>query len=532
MSKYYVTTPIYYVNDVPHIGHALTTIAADVLARHYRRRGDDVFFLTGTDEHGAKIAEAAAKHGVTPTDYVDQIVQRFKVAWEALEISYDFFVRTSSPHHEAGVADFLEKLYRAGDIYKSKYEGLYCVGCEQFKTEEDLINGLCPAHNVAPIWLSEENYFFRLSHYQDALLKALTDPSDPNHYVVSPPSRLNEVLGKVRLGLRDLSISRASITWGVPLPFDPSQVAYVWVDALLNYLTGIGYPDDMTKFRRYWPANLHLMAKDILWFHAILWPAMLIAGGFRPPHRVFAHGFFTVGGQRMSKTLGNVIAPADMVAKFGADAARYLLVTDFPFGTDGDFNLDSLATRYNAELANDLGNLLNRTVSMVNRYTEGLVPTPGPFLDVDDELVAMSTSMFEQIDRALEALEFVAAADAIRAVVARANRYVEEMAPWKLARADRERLATVLYVLVEAERLVGVALWPFMPSTSDQMLEQLGTSGQLAWTWGQTAPGTRVSGQPRPLFPRTETRPLSPPIETQSLAPRVEAPPISPRIEN
>lgn len=505
MPKYYITTPIYYVNDVPHIGHAYTTIAADVLARYHRRLGDDVFFLTGTDEHGAKIAEAAAKHGVTPKQYVDRIVERFKEAWRALEISNDYFVRTSDPHHEVGVAAFLEQLYTSGDLYKGTYEGLYCVGCEQFKTEEDLVNGLCPAHNVAPIWYSEENYFFRLSRYQDALLRALTDPSDPNHYQVHPASRLNEVLGKIRLGLSDLSISRASLAWGVPLPFDPSQVAYVWIDALLNYMTAIGYPDDLTRLRRYWPANLHLMAKDILWFHAILWPAMLIAGGFRPPLEVFAHGFFTIGGQRMSKTLGNVIAPAELVDTFGADAARYLLVTDFPFGTDGDFNLDSLVTRYNAELANDLGNLINRTVSMVNRYTEGLVPTPGPENEVDAEVKAMATAMFEQIDRAFESLEFVAAGDAIRAVVSRANRYIEEMAPWKLAKADRDRLATVLYQLVETERLVAVATWPFMPETSDKILDQLGVSGQTPRVWGQTAPGTRVSSTPRPLFPRIET---------------------------
>ena len=504
MSKYYITTPIYYVNDVPHIGHAYTTTAADVLARHHRRLGDDVFFLTGTDEHGAKIAEAAAKHGVSPKQYVDTIVERFKEAWRTLDISNDFFVRTSDPHHEAGVATFLEGLYTSGDLYKGTYEGLYCVGCEQFKTEDDLVDGLCPYHNVKPIWYSEENYFFRLSRYQDVILRALTDPTDPNHYQVHPPGRLNEVLGKVRLGLSDLSVSRASLAWGVPLPFDPGQVVYVWVDALLNYATAIGYPDDMGRFRRFWPANLHLMAKDILWFHAILWPAMLIAAGLRPPRAVYAHGFFTIGGQRMSKTLGNVIAPADLVARFGADAARYLLVTDFPFGTDGDFNIDNLITRYNAELANDLGNLINRTVSMVNRYTGGVVPSPGQPTEGDAEVEAMATAMFSQVDRALEELDFVGAADAIRAVVSRANRYVEETSPWRLAKTDRERLATVLYRLVEIERMVGVALWPFMPATSDKILDELGVRDLLSRSWGTTPTGTRVSIQPRPLFPRIE----------------------------
>src|SRR5579883_809858 len=505
MAKYYITTPIYYVNDVPHIGHAYTTVAADVLARHHRRLGDDVLFLTGTDEHGAKIAEAATRHGVTPKAYVDEIVERFKSAWRALEISNDFFIRTSDPRHEAGVAAFLETLYNAGDIYKGVYEGLYCVGCEQFKTEEDLVNGLCPYHNLAPKWYSEENYFFRLSKYQDALLNALTDPSDPNHYLVNPPARLNEVLGKLRLGLTDVSISRASLTWGVPLPFDPNQVVYVWVDALLNYITAIGYPANPAEFHHYWPANLHLMAKDILWFHAILWPAMLLAAGLRPPREIFAHGFFTIGGQRMSKTLGNVIAPSDLVEKFGADAARYLLLTDFPFGTDGDVNLDGFVNRYNAELANDLGNLLNRTVSMVNRYLGSAVPAPGPAEAADQELKAMALAMFEQMDRAFAGLEFVAAADAVRAVVARANRYVEEMAPWKLARTDPARLATVLAYLAETERLIAVALWPFMPTISERMLDQLGANNILTPGWGGISPGTRVAEQPRPLFPRIET---------------------------
>lgn len=504
MSKFYLTTPIYYVNDVPHIGHAYTTVAADVLARHHRLKGDDVFFLTGTDEHGAKIAEAASKHGQSPKEYVDVIVERFKDAWSTLDISFDRFIRTSEPAHEAGVATFLDVLYRSGDVYKGTYEGLYCVGCEQFKTEDDLVNGLCPFHNIAPTWYSEENYFFRLSRYQDALIRALTDPSDPNHYVVNPPSRLNEVLGKLRLGLSDVSISRSSITWGVPLPFDPNQVAYVWIDALLNYITAVGYPDDSALLERFWPATLHLMAKDILWFHAILWPAMLLASGTRLPAEVFAHGFFTIGGQRMSKTLGNVIAPADLVEKFGADAARYLLLTDFPFGTDGDVNLDGFVARYNAELANDLGNLLNRTVSMINRYYNGEVPAPGPELPPDAEIRGLATRMFEDIDRDLASLQFVSAVESVRAVVSRANRYVEESAPWKLARDDRGRLGTVLYTLADAERLVALALWPFMPSTSNRMLAQLGVVVLTSRSWGELTPGTRVTEQPTPLFPRIE----------------------------
>lgn len=502
---FYVTTPIYYVNDVPHIGSAYTTIAADVLARHHRREHEEVFFLTGTDEHGAKIAEAAAKHGVSPKEYVDRIVSRFKDAWKELDISYDKFIRTSDPEHEQGVAAFLETLYLSGDIYKGNYEGLYCIGCEQFKAEEDLVNGLCPDHNRAPTWYSEENYFFRLSRYQDALVQALTDPNDPNHYQVEPTSRLNEVLGKIRLGLSDVSISRASLTWGVPLPFDPSQVAYVWIDALQNYITAVGYPAHPNTFRHWWPANLHLVGKDILWFHAILWPAMLMAAGLRPAREVFAHGFFTLNGRKISKTLGNTISPGELVERYGADAARYLLLTEFPFGSDGDVSLDSFTARYNAELANDLGNLLNRTVSMINRYRGGVIGAPGEEQAADQELRTMAVAMFSQLRRELSTLEFVSAADSIRSVVTRANRYVEETAPWKLNKSDQERLTTVLYNLAEAERLIALALEPFMPKTSRAMLEQLGASDLLGQAWGQLAAGTKVSDQPRPLFPRIDT---------------------------
>ena len=504
MPRFYLTTPIYYVNDVPHVGHAYTTVAADILARHHRLLGEDVFFLTGTDEHGAKIAEAAARSGQTPQEYVDVIVERFKDAWAALNISYDRFIRTSEPTHEAGVAAFLERLYASGDVYKGTYEGLYCVGCEQFKTDADLVNGLCPAHNRAPIAYSEENYFFRLSRYQEALRRALTNPSDPFHFTVNPPARLNEVLGKIKVGLADVSISRSSLTWGIPLPFDRGQVAYVWIDALLNYVTAIGYPDDRSSLDRYWPANLHVMAKDILWFHAILWPALLLAGGLQPPAEVFAHGFFTIGGQRMSKTLGNVIAPRDLVERFGTDAARYLLVTDFPFGTDGDLNLTNLETRYNAELANDLGNLLNRTVSMVNRYYAGSIQVPTSELPIDRELRSLASDLPDRVNRSLGSLEFVEAAEAIRGVVSRANQYVEVNAPWKLARTDVDRLATVIYTLAEAERLIAVVLGPFMPQTSERMLAQLGTPALISRNWGALAPGTSVVAQPTPLFPRIE----------------------------
>ncbi len=513
MAKFYVTTPIYYINDVPHIGHAYTTIAADVLARYYRRQGRDVFFLTGTDEHGAKIAEAAAQAGKSPQAFADEMVVAFKEAWQLLNISYDYFIRTTDPRHEAAVRKFLQVLYDKGDIYKGLYEGLYCVGCERFYSEDELVDGLCPLHLRPPVHYAEENYFFRLSKYQEVLLRALTTPTDPWHYRVEPLARYNEVLGKLRLGLSDISISRATLTWGIPLPFDPTQTTYVWVDALINYISAIGYGDDPATFQRYWPADLHLMAKDILWFHAVIWPALLIAAGLPTPRRIYAHGFFTVEGQKMSKSLGNVIRPAQLVERFGADATRYLMLSEFPFGADGDISLESFAKRYNADLANDLGNLLNRALSMVHRYCDGQVPAPGPEEEPDRALREAATGLFPTLERAFEALEFHVALEAVRQVVAQANRYVDATQPWVLARSDRVRLGTVLYTLLETLRLVAEALWPVMPSAAERMAAQLGVTLAPGGTWlaspprwGARRPGERVTTQPTPLFPRLEER--------------------------
>ena len=512
MGKFYATTPIYYANDIPHIGSAYTTVAADVLARYHRRRGDDTFFLTGTDEHGAKVAEAAAQHGVSPKEYTDRIVAHFQEAWHLLGISNDHFIRTTDPRHEAGVQAFLAKLHERGEIYPGKYEGLYCVGCEAYVSPDELVDGLCPTHRRPPVVYSEDNYFFRLGKYQDVLIKAITDETDPNHYTVAPVARRNEVLGKIRVGLSDISISRASLAWGVPLPFDPSQTAYVWVDALLNYITAIGYADDPDTFARLWPADVHLVGKDILWFHAIIWPAMLIAAGVRPPAMVFAHGFFTVNGQKMSKSLGNVIVPGELVQRFGADASRYLLLSEFPFGLDGDISLPSFVTRYNAELANDLGNLLNRTVAMINRYFGGKVPAPGSATELDDGLKRLAADTSGEVAARLDHLEFEEAIAAVRGLVTRANKYVEETAPWTLARTDRQRLETVLYNLAEVERLIAELLWPFMPTTSEKMAEQLGTRLGLGggWTgralqWGQFPHGAKVTPKPTPIFPRIES---------------------------
>ena len=509
MGTFYVTTPIYYANDFPHIGSAYTTVAADVLARYHRRRGDSTFFLTGTDEHGAKVAEAAAQQGLEPKAFADRIAAGFQDAWRSLNISNDYFIRTTDPRHEAGVQAFLQALFDRGEIYRGKYEGLYCVGCEAYVAQEDLIDGLCPIHRRLAIVYSEDNYFFRLSKYGGILQRAVTNPTDPNFYQIGPATRRNEVLGRLRGGLADISISRASLTWGIPLPFDPSQTAYVWIDALLNYITAAGYHDDPETFRRLWP-GVNLIGKDILWFHAVIWPAMLIAAGVRPPKLVYAHGFFTINGQKMSKSLGNVIVPSELIDRFGVDGARYLLASEFPFGVDGDVSIPSFIARYNAELANDLGNLLNRTVSMINRYWFGEVPDPGERTDhLDDELEARANRTVSEYFERIEALDFPGTVVAIRDLVARANRYVDETAPWTLAKSDRVRLASVLYSLGECLRLIAELIWPFMPGAAEAMVEQLGTtlaaegwqSGVLGW--GHLPVGARVT-RPLPLFPRIE----------------------------
>lgn len=508
MGKFYVTTPIYYVNDVPHVGHAYTTIAADVLARYHRLLGDETFFLTGTDEHGAKIAEAAHDHGKDPKAYADEIVAQFKDAWRSLNISNDYFVRTTDLRHEQAVQAFLSVLHDRGDIYRGRYEGVYCVGCERFVTEDDLVDGKCPLHLREPVVYSEDNYFFRLSKYQEPLTRAISDPNDPNHYEVSPPSRKNEVLGKLRLGLADISVSRAALTWGIPLPFDSSQTTYVWVDALLNYITAIGYADDQLTFQRLWPAELQLMAKDILWFHSVIWPAMLLGAGLRPPRQVFAHGFFTIEGQKISKTVGNIIRPHELLERFGADATRYLMLTELPLGADGDISIGSFTSRYNADLANDLGNLVNRVVTMINRYFEGVIPSPVGETPTDRELVVMAESAIAAYQRAFDDVSPHAALSALWQLVTRANKYVEEMAPWGLAKTNRQRLATVLYNLVEALRVIALAVSPAMPETSRRICSTLGIELDLGgdWQetkrWGGTAPGTRVEPKPEALFPR------------------------------
>lgn len=497
--KYYITTPIYYINDVPHIGHAYTTIAADVLARYHRTKGDDVFFLTGTDEHGAKIAEAADKAGKSPKEFVDHLRPKFIDTWKELNISYDQFFATTNPDHEKMVQDFVAKLVEKGFVEKREYEGLYCVGCERFLKESELVDGMCPDHKKAPVKQKEENYFFKLSSFQDKLAKLIEN----DEFEIGPAQRKNEILGKLKQGLEDVSISRAAVEWGVSFPGDPKQTIYVWIDALLNYYTateiychdshlggagtpstpevnsdaGAGTPSTPeVDACGAWPANLHLMAKDILWFHAVIWPAMLLAADLSLPKKVFAHGFFTVNGQKMSKTIGNVIDPNEIVDKYGADAVRFYLLSAFPFGEDGDVSLEKLDQSYN-KLANEVGNLAQRTLSMIVRYE-----IPKSKLQISNQ----NSNSKIQIDEELCNLQFMEALRKIMAFAEEQNRFIADKAPWTLAKEGKnEELAEVLSTVYSNLGVIADALLPFIPETAEKMKNQLETL------------------KPEPLFPKT-----------------------------
>jgi len=463
--KYYITTPIYYINDVPHIGHAYTTIAADVLARYHRKKGDQVFFLTGTDEHGAKIAEAAQSAGKEPKEFVESLRPIFKDTWKNLNISYDEFFYTTNPEHEKLVQEFIKKVNENGYIEKRKYEGLYCVGCERFLKESELVDGLCPDHKKAPVKQTEENYFLKLTAFSERLLKVI----ESGELKVEPVFRKNEILGKIRQGLEDVSISRENVRWGIPFPGDESQTIYVWFDALLNYYTATKLygKEDL------WPADLHLMAKDILWFHAIIWPAMLMAADLPLPKEVFAHGFFTINGQKMSKTIGNVINPNEVVEKFGADAVRYALLREFPFGEDGDISIEKIEKHYYS-LANNLGNLFQRTISMINRYE----------VKVQNEKLKADS---RNVDAEIENLQFMEALKRIDEIAIEANRYIAEKQPWALAKENKvEELTEVLNRAYSDLALLAELIEPFMPETSAKMKNQLETL------------------KPEPLFPRLD----------------------------
>jgi methionyl-tRNA synthetase len=507
---YYVTTPIYYPNDVPHIGHAYTTVATDFVARYHRLRGEEVFFLTGTDEHGKKVPQAARDQGLEPQAFVDQMEPRWREVWERLDIAYDDYIRTTEARHEAAVSKLLQAVYDNGrdDIYLGTYEGLYCVSCEAYYTEDELVNGLCPIHGTPVEAMSEENYFFRLSAYQDRLLEHY----EASPQAVEPEARRNEVLSLIKGGLRDFSISRTSFAWGVPLPWDPKHVCYVWFDALTNYVTAAGYPDDPKRFERTWPADVHFIGKDILRFHAIYWPAMLMAAGVEPPRQVWAHGFLLVGGEKMSKTRLTGIHPFELVDHFGVDAYRYYFLREIQFGQDGSFSWESMVARYNADLANDLGNLASRVLAMLDQYKGGRVPeppaTPGP----EAQLAEAARRAAAEYDERVLAMDLTGGLASVWGFVGEVNRYLVDVAPWALARDDSRRaeLEACLYASAEALRIIAVMVSPVMPRTAARLWHQLGMEASLegqrlpaAAAWGLIPPRTVVR-RGEGLFPRLE----------------------------
>ncbi|MDP3964908.1 MAG: class I tRNA ligase family protein [bacterium] len=463
MSKrFYITTPIYYVNDRPHVGTAYTTIAADVVARWHRQRGDEVFFLTGTDEHGAKAAESAAKAGKSPEEFTAEIAQLFQLAWKNLNIKYDDFIRTTEKRHARSVEKFMQLLKDNDAIYKGTYEGLYCVGCEKFITEKELVDGKCPLHNRVPEKIKEKNYFFRLTKYLDTVRRLI----ETDEIVIEPVERKKEALGLFQQGLEDFSVSREKVKWGIPLPFDSKQVIYVWVEALQNYVSAIGYGDDIDRFHRWWPVDVQLMAKDILKFHAIYWPAMLLAVGEKAPKKEFIHGFFSINGKKMGKSLGNTIDPNDMVEKFGSDGARYLLLSQFPFGQDGDIQESRFVEKYNADLANGLGNLVSRTANLMEKYAvENSMTDPG-----------IASDKIEEIESAIQELSLENALKKIFQLIAEVNKYLDAESPWKMDDSQAEKRAEVLRDCAARVRRIARLVYPFLPIASRRIERQFSES--------------------------------------------------------
>ncbi len=500
--SYYVTTPIYYVNGEPHLGHAYTTIAADVLARHMRQRGEDVFFLTGTDEHGEPVAQAAEKLGITPRELGDRNAVRFKELAGELNVTNDFFIRTTDPEHMARVAEVVQRIHDNGHVYAGTYEGWYCPRCADFKTESELEDGnRCPIHQIELEIEKEDNWFFRLSEFQEPLERLYADQPG----FVTPHNRYNEALSFIKGGLRDLSLSRARLKWGVPVPWDESQVVYVWIDALLNYYTALSYAEDGEDLTdRFWPATVHLIGKDILKFHAIIWPAMLMAAGLPVPHRVAIHGFLLLGEHKMSKSLGNVIEPFQVAELYGEDALRFYVLREVTFGADGEVSPEGFETRYTTELANEFGNLANRTLAMIGRYRDGVVPDSQPAPEIAAEFEGLSEAVGARID----AVEITAALDEIWRRVKRLNRYVTEEEPWKLAKDESqgERLDQVLYTLAEGLRVLSVLLHAFMPRSAERLLTALGREelGFEGARLGAVGGGAQL-GELDQLFPRVDT---------------------------
>ena len=507
--SFYITTPIYYPSAQLHIGHAYCTTVADTIARFKRLAGYDVFFLTGSDEHGQKIQRSAAEKGVTPLQYVDPIVAGFQKLWQRLAISNDDFIRTTEDRHVKVVQEIFRRIYEKGDIYKGEYKGLYCTPCEAYWTEHQLKDGQCPDCGRPVEEVAEEAYFFKMSHYADRLLAHIERCPD----FIQPVSRRNEMINFIRQGLDDLCISRTSFDWGIPVPTDKKHVIYVWFDALTNYLTPVGFLSDPEKFHRYWPANLHLVGKEIVRFHSIIWPAILMALDLPLPKQIYGHGWLIVNGDKMSKSKGNVVDPNLLIDEFGADAIRYFLLREINLGQDGNFSRDALISRINADLANDLGNLLHRTLNMIGKFQGGIIEESAAKRPVDEALVADAMDTVKAYEAEMEKLALTPAVKTVWAFIGRANKYIDETAPWALAKdpSKKAELAAVLYHLAESLRIISGLISPFLPQTAPKIRQQLGCVDALAAPslddlkiWGRLPAGQKI-GAAEPLFPRIET---------------------------
>lgn len=506
-NNFYITTPIYYVNDVPHIGHAYTTIAADTLARWHKSGGENTWFLTGTDEHGQKIQTAAEKRNITPKQLCDEVVQNFQKLWKVLNIKNDDFIRTTDERHEKVVQEVFRRLMANGDVYKGEYEGWYCVPCETYVPEAQMGEGqTCPDCHRPLVKMTEETYFFKLSKYAEPLLKYYEEHQD----AVMPKSRYNEIVSFIKSGLRDQSISRTTLKWGIPLPGDEAHVIYVWFDALINYLSALDFPNEDGKWKTFWPVAHHLVGKDIIRFHCVIWPAMLMALGINPPVKVFAHGWWTVDGAKMSKSVGNVVDPFEMADVYGVDPFRYFLLREVPFGNDGDFSELAFVQRINSDLANDLGNLLSRTLQMIDKYRDGVLPIEYTKTPIEEEIESMANATVTEMNELLDRFAFDEALKVLWSFIGRSNKYIDETEPWKLGKSGEvKRLDAVLRTLWESLRLSAVLLAPFMPDTAARMWGQLGLSGdpldcgRAKWAWGKLdGPVTVKRGDI--LFPRID----------------------------